>query len=201
MLQQYLEKINAFACFTPLCEADFARFSDYRPRDFNEPSGVELAIRMINEIVKTVDIVCHIDAPPCIIDFMVTASPDTLNAILNHYELSMNYEKALHLVLKHYCMIYCQKFHRHGRPIAYQVEDLIKDIMSAHETLQLLEWADLSEEEFLHDHILQKCFPSFSLFCTAALNVYADNTGFNTAFDRQLLEDGKTYLKEIGIEI
>ena len=198
MKTQLINKLGAFASLVALEQMDFERFQSYEDDDFKSRLGIPVSIQMIYELTKIVDALCEQgEDADCVVDFLVDPSHVAFQTLKSNFEIHCTRREALGVVLQNRVQhMDWDEVLQDKRPL----ESVVGNLMHILEELELLYWEDLGDAGEFSSHELTALYPSFGLFCAAALNVYADNTGFDEDFDSEHLRSCVQFLREmIGV--
>ena len=186
-----IQKLLALACYTEITEEDFSRVLNYQKEDFAHPNDISLSLHMLHEMSGIVDILCEGgEDAACLIDYIVEPSLESLEAIQNHFPVSLTPKQAQTIVLKHYLQKYT------WQDVCNSLVPFAERMMAVLEMLDLLYWTNLTDKEYRETHPMTSMYPSFSSFCTAVLNVYTDNVGFDATRDATFLNDVQKFHQE-----
>ena len=171
------------------------RFETYQKRDLQSLHDLPVPIQMIATLAQLIDELVNTGSEDdCLIDFVVTPSLENLNKITSQFHVQYSHIQAIPIILKH-------RFQQQDwKQIAATPETLVSFVETVMELLvdlELLDWTDLSDSEYISDHELLAIYPSFNAFAKVALNVYADNVGFDVIADTQHHADAQTFLNDV----
>ena len=190
-----IRQIGACATFFPLTEPEFLRFETYQKRDLQSLHNLPVPIQMIATLAQLIDELVNTGSEDdCLIDFVITPSLENVKKITSQFDVQYSRMQAIPIVLRH-------RFQQQDwKQIAATPKTLISFVETVMEplvNLELLDWTNLSDSEHISTHELLTIYPSFNAFAKVALNVYADNVGFDVIADTQHHADTQTFLNDV----
>ena len=196
-IEELKHRMVGYAFLTPLTDDDFNLYQNYNDRDFRALHFLPVAIICIFEITNIILEFCETDCyDNCMMDFLITPSQESLITIIKHLQIEMQFSRseALPIVLQHH---FQSENWVDMLTSSQNLTQLVETIMKKLSGFELLDWSETIDKKVLEENELKNLYPSFLFFSDAALNIYADNVGFEPIKDNQLFQHTQNFLSEI----